>query len=741
MIDPKENFIEEIDFQKHWLVLKRRSVPAIGVFSIFVTFASLYALSMKPVYEAQGSLLISTNTTSSLTGLGETIGRLESLAYTNNPLDTQAQIIASVPLMQQTITELDLKNAQGQPFKIRELTNKLKIEAAKRTDVLLISYADNNPALATKIVNKVIEVYIRNNIEANRAEAVSAGKFIMQELPENEKAVKKAESDLRKFKEQNKIISLSEEANKAVETIAELEDKISQAQAKFKDATGRWEKLRNQANIDSQQGVIFAELSKIPGTQKVLEQLQEAQSQLAVERSRYQAEHPVVINLEEKVVALNLLLSQRVEQVVGSNQQVKYKNFQIGELRQSLIADLARTETEAIGLDRQIVELSNKLSFYRQRANVLPKLEQSQGEYERRVKAAQITYESLLTKLQEIRVAENQNIGNARVISPALLPDNPAASRKKLIIGAGVVLGVMFGVIVAFALDLIDRSLKTVKEAREVFQYTLLGVIPALSRNSKNSSNLGAVDQLIPRVIGRDIPQFPVGDAYQMLQANLKFISSDKKLKAIAVTSSVAKEGKSEVSANLAVAMAQVGYRVLLIDADMRHPMQHHIWGTTNAVGLSNVLVDLLLLEQAIQSVMPNLYLISSGVVPPNPVALLDSNCMTALVDVCAEEYDFVIIDTPQLCGTADAAVLGNMVDGILMVVRPGVVDSPSANAAKEFLTQSGQNVLGMVINGVNVKLEPDSYFYYTRKQLEAGYGSRTVGERVAVSQGADSNV
>ncbi|QDL07253.1 lipopolysaccharide biosynthesis protein [Brasilonema octagenarum UFV-E1] len=709
---------EEIDFHKYLQVLQRRWIPGAGVFGAVVTLASLNALSLKPTYKAEANLLIKTNQTSSLTGLGEAIGaigRLESLGLTNNPLDTQAKIVASVPVIEETIHSLALKDDKGKELKIRDFTKRLKTESVKGTDILQISYTDKNPNLAAEVVNKVIEIYIRNNIEANRAETASAGKFIKQQLPDTEDAVRRAETALRRFKEKNKVIVLQEEATASVNRISKLEEEISQAQAQLVDVTAQSQKLQNQAKINSQQAVNVAQLSQIPGTQKLLEQLQEAQSQLAVEQTRLQPEHPTIINLSEKIAALKSLLQQRTEQVLGSKQQVSISNLQIGELRQKLIEDFARSEAKRVGLERQITTLSNERSAYKERANILPQLEQTQRQLERRLKAAQTTYETLLTRLQEVRVAENQNIGNARVISAALVPDLPSGSQKKLIIGGGAVAGILLGVIAAFSLDVIDRSVKTVKEARELFQYTLLGVIPSVTKSGKKSNSL-------PKVIGRDIPHFPVGDAYQMLQANLKFLSSDKKPKAIVVTSSASKEGKSEVAANLAVAMAQVGCRVLLVDADMRHPVQHHVWEMTNAVGLSNVIVEQLPIDRAVQEVMPNLYVLPSGVLPPNPVALLDSKRMAALVASFAEEYDFVIFDTPTLAGTADAAVLSKLSDGILLVVRPGVSDYGSANAAKEFLNQSGQNVLGMVINGVNVKREPDSYFYYTKDSAEAGF-------------------
>jgi polysaccharide biosynthesis transport protein len=712
---------EEIDFQKYFLILQRRWIPAVGVFGLVVVLASLYTFSLKPSYKAEGSLLIRTNRSTSLTGLGETIGRIESLVNTNSPSDTQAKIITSTPVLQETIIELNLTDDKGRLVKVRDLAKKLKVESSKGTDILQVSYTHQNPTLAARVVNKVMDAYIRNNIEANRAEAVSARKFISQQLPATEASVRRAELVLRKFKEENKITALSEEASISVQLISRLEEQINQSQARLNEITAKIQSLQKQAKVNPQQAVTIASLNQIPGVQQVLTQRQEVQSQLEIAKTRFQPTHPTIIDLEERLNVLNRLLKQRIAAGVGNNQPVQEKNLQIGKLREDLIAELARSEAERAGLEKQIATLSNKLSAYKQRISVLPKFEQTQRQLERKLKAAQTTYEALLTRLQEVQVAENQNIGNARVISPALIPDKPNASRKTMIILGGGVIGAMLGVIAAFTLDLIDRSVKTVKEARELFKYTLLGVIPSVgSRHSKIGSLLPGVEQAItiPRIVGRDIPHFPIGDAYQMLQANLKFLSSDKELRTIAVTSSVAKEGKSEVAANLAVAMVQLGRRVLLVDADMRHPVQHHIWGMTNKVGLSNVIIDQVSLHQAVREVVPNLSVLSSGVLPPNSVALLGSKRMDALVKIFAREYDFVIFDTPHLAGIPDAAVLGKMTDGVLFVVRPGIVDSANAQAAKEFLCQSGQQVLGMVINGVNTKLEPDSYFYYSKESV-----------------------
>ncbi len=714
------NNIEEIDIQKYFQVIKRRWLPALGVCALTVTGASLYALSRKPSYTAEGSVMIKSNRTSSLTGLSEDLGRLEALTQNNNPLDTQARIVTSNPVLKQTIDELNLKDEEGELISIPDLAAQLYVEGIKGSDVLLISYTDQNPEKAAKIVNTVIDNYIKENVAANQEEAQTASKFLAEQLPNAEKSVSQAELQLRQFKEKHRIVALEEEAEAAVGTINKLEEQIYQVQAQLAHVTARLTNLRSQAQVEPQKAVMSAQLSQTPGIQKLLAQLQEVQSNLALERTRFKPGHPAIVSLEEKFAALKSLLNQRTTQISGSEQQVEQGSLQLGELRQGLIAQITQAEAERDGLVQQITTLSNKFNQYKQRADALPQLEQTQRELERKLKAAQSTYQTLLTKVQEINVSENQKIPNARIISEALVPDYPQGPRKLIFLIGGGAAGVLLGIITGFGLDLIDRSVKTVKEAKEVLKYTLLGVIPASGKYHKNHSSIAGVNRQVPRLIERDIPYFPVGNAYQVLQANLKFLCSDTQLKSIVVTSSVAKEGKSEVAANLAIVMASVGRRVLLVDADMRHPIQHHTWGLTNAIGLSNVIIDRVSIDTAVQQVAPNLDVLCSGVLPPNPMALLDSQRMAKLMNIFKQKYDFVIFDTPAVVGTADAAILNELTDGILLVVRPGLVDLDSANAAKDYLAQSNQKVLGIVINGVDLKSEPKSHLYYTKEAIDS---------------------
>ncbi len=724
-----QEYSDEVDLQKYWLILKRRWFPASGVLGITVVIAALLTAMQEPLYKANAKLLFESDKATALTGLESQLGRgeLAGLTPQSEPLVTQAEIIKSLPVAQATIESLDLRGEDGEYIEPQVLAGALEVKPVPGTDVLQIFYSANDPELAAAVVNQVMEEYKQKNILMNRAEAAAAGEFIAEQLPETEAAVSLAEEKLRDFKEANGIIVLSEEATAAVTQLAGLDQEITQIQAELAQVSARSAELRGKVGMGTRESIEMGSLSQSVGVQEALLQMQEVQGELASQRALYRDNHPAVAQLIRQEQEATNLLQNRVSQVLGRNESVAVGNLQMGELEQGLVSDFVQTEIERIGLVRRLNQLSSSQNTIQARKSVLPNLEKTQRELERQLAAAQITYETLLNRLEEIRVAENQVVGNAQVVSEALVPTAPIAPNKKLNLAAGVIVGVLMAIAMAFLIDLVDQSVKTVREARELFEHAILGIIPAFGKSDpkrlKQSSDYLSSDRLVVKAA----PHSPVGAAYQMLQANLKFLKTDGPLKSVVITSSVPKEGKTEVAANLAAAVAQVGRRVLLVDANFRHPAQHHIWDLNNVVGLSNIIVGQTAFEDAVEHPLANLDVLMAGAIPPNPVALLDSKRMADLINEFTQRYDVVIFDTPALAGAADAPGLSKLVDGTLLVVRPGVVNATQAKNAREFLSRSDLNVLGLVANGVLATSEPDSYFYY---QQEAGAGGNWAGDR-----------
>lgn len=707
---------EFVGLQQYWFVLRRRWLPAATVLGLVVIFTVLVTSLQKPVYRAKGKLLFKRNdSTSVVTALGQASGELDILSQQSNPTDREAEVVGSVPIAQETIAALQLKDRHGVSLEPEELLKRFDVKSIKGADVLQLSYESKTPEEAAAVVNLMMNLYLKSNVLSNRTEAMANGEFIEKQLPKTEATVRQAEAALRLYKQRNKIVDLDKEAESAVEVIGDLEKQINTARVQLEAQNARSAALQNKVGMNSQRSLLVSSLSQSPGVQKVLEELQNVDSELKVKRTLYQENHPTIANLKDQEAALRTVLRERTGQILMGQKQEPDRNLQIGELKQKLNEQLVDSEVERIGLARQVTALSNEQFIYKQRVNTLPELQQGQRELERQMEAAQSTYEALLKKLQEIRVAENQNVANARIIEAAIVPKKPVSPHKALNFSVGGLLGISLAIATTLILEVRDSSIKTVEKARELFGYPLLGTIPAFKKTEKVTPGGKDREQAALEIPIRDTPGSPICEAYRMLQVNLSFLSSDKKLKVIVVTSSVAKEGKSTTSASLAVAIAQLGHRVLLVDADMRRPAQHQIWQLSNKVGLSNIITGQAGIKTTIKECMANLSVLTSGVSPPNPLALVASERMAALIKHFSDNYDFVIIDTPPVAAAADAHILGKMADGVLLVIRLGAVDSASATAAKSSLEQSGQNILGLAVNGVMAEYEADSY-HYTRK-------------------------
>ncbi len=711
---PSQYHPEEVNIQKYFDVLRRRWPIALVIFGTSLGLASVAASLQAPSYKAEGNLLFELNRTSSLLEVNSSLEQLKSLNAKTSPLNTQAVILQSAPILETAIDELKLRNDKGKRLEPKDILENLTVETVVGTDVLKVSYKAKNPELAASLVNHVMQAYLANDILNNRAESRAAREFITSQLPTTEQAVDQAAEALRQFLEQNQIVSLQAESGRLVSLMSELDSKINGAQAQLLDLNAQIQELNRQAGLPADQAVPLNALNQSKGVQEVLGQLQSAQQRLAQARTLYTDNNPKVAALRDEETALRSLLSQRVTEIVGTSAGVTPGLLQLGPLQQSLASKLVENQVTRQGLEQQLRALLEVRELYRNKATLIPALQKRQEELERKLNAAQGIYESLLKKLQEIRVAENQNVGNARIIQAAKVPRTSSSKLAPLLLGGGGFMGLTLGIAAAFLADLLDRSVRTVADAQALLGYPLLGLIPhyktvALHGQGEEEHFEG----ISPRIVVANSPRSMVNESYQMLRANLKFASTDHPIQSLVITSAVPGEGKSEVSANLAAAMAQMGRRVLLIDADLRSPTQHHLWGLMNAVGLSNVIVGQEKLEHAIQTVTNRLSVLTAGVVPPNPIALLDSNRMAQILKLLAKQYDYIIFDTPPLAGMADAAVLGTMVDGLLLVAQPGVVNVDSAKIAKQILERSAPNVLGLVANGVNLKQNGDGHFYY----------------------------
>ena len=736
----------EVGLDQYWLIIKRRWFPAAVIFGSTVAAFAYWGSIQTPIHEAQGKLRIkSSDTTSALTGLSDLDderGQLSSLNDEESPIETEIELMTTAPMVRAAIDRINYRDEEGEPIRVDQFQSNLDIGTEGSTDILNVTYQSADVELAEAAVNSLMSVYLEQNLRDNRAEAVAAREFIEDQLPDAERRALQAEAALRDFKERNQIISLDLESEETVSSLNGVRDKITDVSAQLYEATAQFNLIRDRIGQDPQTALLATAVSQSEGVQQVLEEAQKVEATLAAERVRFQEGHPVIVDLKTKINNLDRLLDARIQNVVGSGGLPASANLQRGAVEIGLVSDYIRLESRLVGLRQTAQTLINAEDAYASKGSQFPRLEQEQRELQRRLDAAQSTYTSLLQRLQEVRVFENKNVGNARIVQPAESMGIVAPNQDRYVT-TGMMLGAFLALTTALLLETSNRSIKTVKEARETFRLPVLGVIPSFYRETRTNFRvpvLGVIPGLGRRMTplptrevgGREIPPLVTGDAhaslasesFHMLRNNLKFLNSDNPPRIIAITSTGPSEGKSTVASNLAASIAHTGQKVLLVDADLHRPMQHWIWDVASRYGLSDFLVDHISLSDALVLVQPNLTLLLAGSLPPDPASLLDSKKMVAFLEALRSTYDYVILDAPSLRSVASTSILGKLVDGLLMVVRPGVADKNSVGHVRELIRQSKQNVLGIVVNGTLSKYEPYSYFL-----SEDFYGETTMEE------------
>ncbi len=733
----------DLDLSQYLFAVKRRWIPAVSIFATTVGLGLIAASLMKPSYQAEGRLLfknpafkvIGSNLAPSSTEGGES-GDLKPLVNNQNPISTQMEVITSRPLLQKLIQQLALTNAQGAPLAVADLQNEkgkkplkvldlqsvLVVKIVGGSDVLQIAYKDRDPKQAAKVVNTLMKLYLEDDVLTSSSEAEAARQFMDKQLPTTQRAVNEAEVALRKFKEQNNVVDLGEEGKSAVSIIGNLETTINATQAQLDEATAQAQELKKKVNLNSQEAITVSAISQSPAIQGILTQQQDIERQLATESSRFSDSNPIIISLKEKQATLKTLLEQQIRNTIGTKTKVPQELLRIGDLKQNMIKDSLQSELQRDGLIKKLASLQNSRAAYEKRVNVMPQLLQTQRQLERQLEVSQATHQSLLKKVQELQLVKSKNTSTARIISNAVVPEKADNTLSKIVGGLGVLLGGLLATSAVAYLEIKDKSLKTVKEIDKIFGYTLLGAIPAAKKNKKNAAKGHTPALTTLEVSIRDTPQSVTSEMSRSIQANLRFLEAENPLRIITITSSIANEGKSKVAANLAAAIASLGQRVLLIDADMRIPYQHQFWKLPIKKGLSDLLIGKSKFSQNYWTVMDNLDVLTAGSRPQNPLSCLESQKMKSLIQEVSKLYDFVIIDTPPILVAADTLRVAKMTDGILLVSRPGVIDGTSALVTQEKLKMAKANVLGLIVNGVIESNETENHFaaandYFTDSQ------------------------
>lgn len=705
-----------IVWKRKWWIL---ACTALGV-----TYLTIRTLMETPLYQASTTLQID-RTAQRVVDYKDARGTTEDYYDDGSFLQTQLELIRSRQLAERVMETLNLDiDRSGQPTQAEPKASVTADASAKRDDwigrimttlrkrsepsvtdrqvldresvlaglrgsmsaapvigtkLVRISVIGADPDLAARMANTWADAYIASNLDRKVDASAYARKFLETELARAKTRLEESENSLIAYTKQKQILSVEEKTNPAAQNFSDFSSALAAAER---------ERIKAEANYEEARRSSFSAKELLEN--KALAAFKENKAKLELEYQdqlrTYKPTHPRMQALQAQIDNAERRIQEEIK-TVTSNVEINAK----------AALDSAKAQEERL---RSRVEASKR--------NILETQDQGirYGILKREVDTNREMFASLLQRSKELAITSQSNTNNIAIVDRAqtpLFPFRPDVMRGVM---TGLLLGLMAGLALAFVIEYMDDSIKFPDEVERFTGMPLLGVIPRVSIAKATAAQQATED-----------PRSALAEAYRSVRTALQFSTARGAPRTLVVTSCTKNEGKSTSAFSIAAALAQMGRRVLVVDADMRNPTMHRMLGMDHEQGLSNILssnIDPISVTR--KTKFANLYVITGGPIPPNPAELLSGDNLLRLIDPTATNFDHIIFDGPPILGIADSIILCNRVDAALFVVESAKTRKAAIRNAVRRLRQAGRVPIGAVLTKLGSELAMYGYeqqFYY----------------------------
>jgi len=718
---------EQINFRDYLRVILKRRWAIIAVFAVVVVSVTIYVYTATPIYKATSRLIIDKENPN-------VMSIQEVMAVDASGTDyyqTQYKIIESRNVARAVIKRLSLDKSEefvpkprdtflanlkhsvqktaaafekavvallrtrevssSQALKEHDLDyklvsafiNRIKVNPISNSRLVDVGFEAKDPVLAAKITNTLAQAYIEQNLDTKLKAVKGAVRWLNDRVVAEREKVEKSEQALLAYKNRHSIVTdfTSDVEKITAQKLAHLNTQIVEAESVRVEAETRYKQAlalkQTPDMLDSIPEVLKNEL-----IQQIKSMEVELYKRISELSKKYGQKHPQMVAIQAELQTLQQRKTYEVKRVVNSLNN-EYRVVRAKE--ESLKAALTKQRKESLDLNQKAIEY---------------------GVLQREVESARQMYQLLINRFKETSLTEDMKAGNIRILDRAEVPKSPVKPRKQRNILMAVLFGLAGGLGLAFFLEYLDNTIKDPEDIKRYLNIPYLGPVPVIVPNDNPGKDFP------PEMVVLNSPKSTASEAYRGIRTNILFSSAEFEPQVIMVTSSGPQEGKTITSSNLAITMAQSGNKVVLLDCDMRRPRVNKLFGISRNRGMTNLLVEKTDLKLTVfNTSIPNLHVIPSGPIPPNPSEILGSKRMEELIEVLRKNFTRIIIDTPPITAVTDAALLGKLSDGVVLVVRANRTVRDMAKTGLEQLTAVGAKLLGVVLNGVS--MGRGSYYYY----------------------------
>jgi tyrosine-protein kinase Etk/Wzc len=729
MNDNQEQEISLMDYLK--IILNYRWLVT-GIFFFVMVVTIIYTLNSPKIYEASSKVILEDKSPSQ-------DFMLFSQGLSKTSINNTIEIIKSRPVVNlayqliQKYPDYDLfpimKNQNEEFFDpINSIINNVKVETKRETDILTVSFESTSPSEAMIIVNSLSEALMQQNTQNARAEFTNIREFLESQLDAITRRLQNSEEDLRNYKIETGVFQLTQETVQMIEKASEANANLQAAQAEYEIA---------QINLDflqkdlATQDTLLSDVSLTFST-PYIEQLQQevvrTKSRITtlINNNEYSEDHPEIIKLNRTLDNSKAKLNEEIKKTLniktGSTDLLNYRN--------ELIQRIAEAQVNENLSYAKVISYQNIVDSYDKKMSILPDTELELARLQRNYSIDEKIYSLLTEKYEDAKVAEQAKMGNIRIVERAVMPRIPIKPKKKMNLLIGFVIGIGLGVGAAMMINSTDTKIRTLDDVERFIKYPVVGTIPFMSINDTEETkeiNMETGEELVSlnkndsegkkissRLISHYAPKSPVAESYRTLRTNVMAKKQPGPL-ALIISSSGPSEGKSTSLANLAITLAQMKSKVIIVDFDLRRPIIHNIFELQRNNGSSDFLSEESFNINTIikSSGIDNLDIITSGAIPPNPSELIASDRANIMITELKQKYDYVLFDMPPIIAVTDAMIMAKKVDMLLLVIRVNNTEKSVIQRTKSMLENININVTGIIVNGIVHERYYRGYSYY----------------------------
>jgi capsular exopolysaccharide synthesis family protein len=662
----------ETDLHRYLRILSERRWAFILVVVTGIAWFALWASRQVKIYQAKATIVVERQPPQVF---GAEVRDVTPMGpaqnyYMGDYMQTQRRVLTSDSLMREVITRLRLLDdtafwGADRPASLQAAAERfgglVRADIVFDTQIISVSFDHVDPNQAKRAVDGVVDTYIDRNLELRDTSNESAAQWLADQTDDLRQRLTASEMSLYDFKHKNDLLSVSLEdrMNNTSRQIERLSDALTEAKLHRVERVAEADALRKMV----EDGPVSATTSSGDSVGELKGLAHEEDRRLSELRARYQDAHPLVRQQMAKVDAAHAALKRESELQIRT---AGVRTDEMIEQEKKIAAELESARQEGLRITRLEVEY-NKIK--------------------READAISKQYVMVQNRTKETELASKVKLNNLHVLDYARVPGSPISPQLGRAGAVALFASLLAGLFLAFALDALDRSVKTQDDVETRLGLPFLGIIPSLED--------GQGDRIVA-----EKPHSPPAECCRLIRTNLTFAGLERPLRRVLITSPIAREGKTMTSVSLGTVLAQAGQKVLLVDCDLRRPRLRSALGIESDIGVTNVLIGALPLDEAIiPTNIPNLSILCSGPIPPNPAELVEGQHFRTLLERCSDRFERVLVDSPPAVPVTDPGILARYCDGVVVVLRSRKTHFDQALRASRNLLDVGARIVGVVLN------------------------------------------